>query len=58
MKITYIFIFVFGLLISFVSIGSADNYTFTWDPPDPNDNIVKYKIYYKMKYWYIQEIYI
>ena len=49
MKITYIFLgSVFGIFILFVSIGSAANYTFTWDPPHPNDNVVKYKIYYRM----------
>ena len=50
MKNTYIYFlgFVYGLFILFVSIGSAANYTFTWDPPHPNDNVVKYKIYYRM----------
>lgn len=49
MKITYIFFgSVYGIFILFVSISSAANYTFTWDPPHPNDNVVKYKIYYRM----------
>jgi hypothetical protein len=49
MKITYIFfVFVYGLFVLFVSIGSAANYTFTWDAPHPNDNVVKYRIYYRM----------
>ncbi|MDA9762193.1 fibronectin type III domain-containing protein [Desulfobacterales bacterium] len=49
MKIAYIFFLsVFGLFTLFVSIGSADNYTFSWDPPRQNDNVVEYKIYYRM----------
>ena len=38
---------VYLIFILFVNIGSAANYTFTWDPPHPNDNVVKYKIYYR-----------
>ncbi len=49
MKITYIFfVSVYGLFILFVGIGSAANYTFTWDASHPNDNVVKFKIYYRM----------
>ena len=49
MKSTYIlFGSVYGFFVLFVSIGSAANYTFNWDPPHPNDNVVKYKIYYRM----------
>ena len=49
MKITYIFfVSVYGLFILFVGIGSAANYTFTWDASHPNDNVVEFKIYYRM----------
>ncbi|MFC1877503.1 hypothetical protein ACFL2E_09580 [Thermodesulfobacteriota bacterium] len=49
MKITYIFfVSIYGVFILFVNIGSAANYTFTWDAPHPNDNVVEYKIYYRI----------
>ena len=49
MKITYIFfVSVYGLFIVLVGIGSAANYTFTWDASHPNDKVVEYKIYYRM----------
>jgi hypothetical protein len=50
MKNTYILFFgsIFGFFIVFVGIGRAANYTFTWDPPHPNDNVVRYKIYYRL----------
>ena len=49
MKITNIFFMsVWGVLILFVSIGSAANYTFTWDKPDKNDNVAEYMIFYRM----------
>ena len=49
MKNTYIFFgSIYGFFIVFVGIGSAANYTFTWDPPHPNDNVVTYKIYYRL----------
>ncbi len=49
MKITYIFFgSVYGIFILFVSIGSAANYTFTCDKPHRNDNVIGYKVYYRL----------
>ena len=49
MKNTYIFLgSVYGLFILFVSIGSAANYTFSCDKPLSNDNVIKYRVYYRL----------
>lgn len=49
MKLSHLFIIsVCGLFVFYPGIGRAANYTFTWDPPHPNDNVIRYKIYYRM----------
>lgn len=49
MKSTCIFsVSIYGLFILFISIGNAADYRFTWAANAPSDNVVEYKIYYRL----------
>ena len=37
-----------GLLFLFISNGNAADYSFTWDASPPSDNVVEYRIYYRL----------
>ena len=39
---------IYVLFILFISIGYAANYSFTLDASPPADNVVEYKIYYRV----------